>query len=910
MKNQMFRTQPFRGLFTRLVPIALLAVLLSVAPFHAALAQVAPPLGAAQSFAVLAGSTVTSTGPSTVIGDLGVYPLTAVTGFPPGTVTGGAIYRGVPPADQAQADTTTAYNMLAGEPCGFNLTSQDLGGMTLAPAVYCFNSSAALTGALFLDAQGDPNAVWVFQIVSTLTTSNVSSVHVINGGQQYNVFWQVGSSATLGIGSSFVGNILAFASITLPTGATMSGRALARNGAVTLDANTVVLSAPTVGPPSLGKAFSPATIRAGNVSTLTITLNNPNASVANLSAPLTDTFPVGVVIAASPNAATTCTGTGAVIAVAGGTSVTLPATRSIPANGSCRVTVNVTPAHGGSYFNTLPAGALQTSNGSNAGPAVATLTVPQPAAVMLGKAFSPDTIDAGDASTLTITLSNPNASVANLSAPLTDTLPIGVVIAAIPTTNCGGPLTGNIGDGAVTLTTGSIPANGSCTVTVSVTAPIGGSYLNTLAAGALQTSNGSNAAPAVATLTVPPPASITLGKTFSPATIDPGDTSTLTISLRNNNVTVATLSAPLTDTLPIGVVIAASPNAATTCTGTGAVIAVAGGTSVTLPATRSIPTDDPCTVTVDVTAPLGGSYFNTLAAGALQTSNGSNAAPAVATLTVPQSTAVILGKAFSPATIVAGRPSTVTITLFNPSARRATLTAPLTDTLPIGVVIAAIRNAGSTCGGSQALIAPAGGTTVTLPAARWIPANSSCIIKFDVTAPIAGSYFNTLATGAFQTSNGSNAAPAIATLTVTPAPILPTLTNSFTPATINARGVSILTITLSNANGTPAALTTRLVDYITGDADDIWPDSDVWIAASPNAATTCTGTGALIARAGTTWVVLPVTRSIPANGSCTVTVNVTARTPGSYVNRLPAGALKSNKGNNAAPATATLTVTP
>jgi hypothetical protein len=161
-----------------------------------------------------------------------------------------------------------------------------------------------------------------------------------------------------------------------------------------------------------------------------------------------------------------------------------------------------------------------------------------------------------------------------------------------------------------------------------------------------------------------------------------------------------------------------------------------------------------------------------------------------------------------------------------------------------------------------------------------------------------------------QTSNGSSAAPAIATLTVTPPPIAPTLTNSFTPATINARGVSILTITLSNANGTPAALTARLVDYITGDADDTWPDSDVWIAASPNASTTCPGTGALIARAGTTWVVLPVTRSIPANGSCTVTVNVTARTPGNYANRLPVGALKTNKGNNAATATATLTVTP
>ena len=291
MKNLMFRIQPLGSLFTRLVPIVLLAVLLSAAPFYTTSAQVAPPLGAAQSFAILGSSTVTSTGPSTVIGDLGVWPGTAVTGFPPGTVTGGAIYLGVPPADQAQADTTTAYNILAGEPCPFNLTGQDLGGMTLAPAVYCFSSSAGLTGALVLDAQGDPNAVWVFQIVSTLTTSTDSSVLVTNGGQQCNVFWQVGSSVTLGTGTAFIGNILAYASITFITSANLSGRALAQNGAVTMDSDTVAISAcvPPLGPtpPTLGKAFSPATIVAGDVSTLTITLSNANTSVASLTAPLT-----------------------------------------------------------------------------------------------------------------------------------------------------------------------------------------------------------------------------------------------------------------------------------------------------------------------------------------------------------------------------------------------------------------------------------------------------------------------------------------------------------------------------------------------------------------------------------------------------------------------------------------------
>ena len=131
---------------------------------------------------------------------------------------------------QAQTDATTAYNDLEGQTCDVNLTGQDLGGMTLTPGVYCFDTSAQLTGDLVLDALGNPNAVWVFQTGSTLTTASGSSVTVINGGNALNVFWQVGSSATLGTGTRFNGNILAYASITLNTGASLIGRALALNG--------------------------------------------------------------------------------------------------------------------------------------------------------------------------------------------------------------------------------------------------------------------------------------------------------------------------------------------------------------------------------------------------------------------------------------------------------------------------------------------------------------------------------------------------------------------------------------------------------------------------------------------------------------------------------------------------------
>jgi len=210
-----------------------------------AVAQVAPPLGQAGSFAALAGSAVTNTGATAVTGDLGVSPGTAITGFPPGTVSGGTIHANDATASGAQADITTAYNSLAGQACTTNLTGTDLGGMTLTPGVYCFSTSAQLTGTLTLDAQANVNSIFVFQIGSTLTTASAAHVVVINGGTDCNVFWQVGSSATLGTATAFVGNILALTSITLTTGVTSHGSLWARNGALTMDTNQVAQCSPT-----------------------------------------------------------------------------------------------------------------------------------------------------------------------------------------------------------------------------------------------------------------------------------------------------------------------------------------------------------------------------------------------------------------------------------------------------------------------------------------------------------------------------------------------------------------------------------------------------------------------------------------------------------------------------------------
>jgi len=229
--------------------VALAAILYAPSTGLAGLSQ----LGSAQDFAVLGASTVTNTGATTVYGSLGLDPGSAITGFPPGTVTGGSIYGPGGVSNLAQSAALTAYNALALLPYAYDLTGQDLGGLTLASGVYHFDTSAQLTGTLTLDAQGKNNAFWVFQIGSTLTTASSSVVDVINlgsnDGRDDGVFWQVGSSATLGTGTTFEGNIVALTSITLNTGATIpNGRALARNGAVTLDDNVISIVCPNGGP--------------------------------------------------------------------------------------------------------------------------------------------------------------------------------------------------------------------------------------------------------------------------------------------------------------------------------------------------------------------------------------------------------------------------------------------------------------------------------------------------------------------------------------------------------------------------------------------------------------------------------------------------------------------------------------
>jgi hypothetical protein len=293
------------------VGVAVCSAGLLVLAAPGASAAVTPvPLGTAAPFVVLAGAGISNTGPTTLNGDLGTFPTTSVSGAGSLTVTG-TNHGGDAVTQSAKNALVTAYDSAAAEGPATPIAA-DLAGQTLAPGVYSSASSIGLTGALTLDGGGDPRAVFVFQAGSSLTTASASTVTLVNGAQACNVFWQVGSSATLGTGSRFRGSILALTSITVTTGATVEGRVLARNGAVTLDTNTI--TRPRCAAVTSASPTATASAKATSKATHTPTAG----STSTTATPQIGTVPRGPVDSGSD---TTSGGTGSAGLLAGGVAV-------------------------------------------------------------------------------------------------------------------------------------------------------------------------------------------------------------------------------------------------------------------------------------------------------------------------------------------------------------------------------------------------------------------------------------------------------------------------------------------------------------------------------------------------------------------------------------------------------------
>ena len=360
--------------------ISLTAILLIALVGQVYALGTAPDLGAAISFAVLGHTTVTNTGTSVITGDLGLSPGTSVTGFPPGImVPPSTIYIAEATAAGAQAAATAAFTDLGNQACDFTYdVPTDLAGMNLVPGVYCFASSVENSGVLTLD--GLLTDVWIFKSGSSFTAGPGSSV--VGTGSECNIFWQIGSSATLDTTSVSKGTIIANQSISMNNAASLNGRVFALNGAVTLINNVIdasVCSGLTPGGVGVTKVFSPSRIREDKISTLTITFSNANTSDSVLVTDFTDELPTGVVVADSPDIDTTC-GNGVTSISLDGTEVSLLSGSIIPAAadgipGFCTLTVDVTSSTAGTYTNVIPVGALNTDEDTNITPASAVLVV-------------------------------------------------------------------------------------------------------------------------------------------------------------------------------------------------------------------------------------------------------------------------------------------------------------------------------------------------------------------------------------------------------------------------------------------------------------------------------------------------------------------------------------------------------
>jgi uncharacterized repeat protein (TIGR01451 family) len=725
----------------------------------------------------------------------------------------------------------------------------------------------------------------------------------LNPGANCDVSFDVTTSAATPVGTNF-DNVI-------PNNSIANGQGLDSDGVTGGQGRVTVASRVAV-----TKTFNPSPVGRGLPSQLTITIVNnrrgPTGSPeelnnVNITDNLGNNTPTpNLQVATPPNLTSTNCGGAITGATPGSTSFSLVG-GTIPANtggttGTCTISLNVieitqtqtAPFNTPITYNNTPS-AFSNTEGEGATLPTVPLTVISP--LSASKAFQSPNIAANGISTAVITLSN------TLPIPLTNATfndtwaQLNTVVANPPnasTTCVGGNVTTTAGTRTVAITGATIPAQvggvpGLCTVRFDVIMDGTGvnTFVNNIPAGSITTAqNFSNPAAVSATLTRVVTA-VTLVKATNPTNISVGQPSTLTVTVTNPAGGINLTNVGFVDTMPAGMVVYSVPAPTTTCTG-GVVSATPGSNIFTL-TSASLNVGASCTVSLQVTQTVTGNRTNTLPIGIITSREGvSNTAAASASLSAGPALSVT--KSFAPTTIGVNGRSTLTITVLNGTAT-AIAGLTVTDPLPTNVLVTNPPNAATTCTGGT-VTALTGATSVVLNTAT-LAASSSCTITVDVTSTIAGAYVNTIPAGGVTGGGGvSNVNPATATLTVGPTV---TLLKSFTPANISAGGTSVLRIVIQNP--TAVALTGASLE-------DDYP-AGVLTAPTPAQSTTC---GAGNVAFGATFVRL-TNGTIPANGSCTISINVTANATGTYPNLIPAGTLLTNSGaTNPLPASANLVV--
>lgn len=805
-------------------------------------------------------------------------------------------------------------------------TTEVIYGMGTSPStIYTFNTTTgAATGiALTLPGATPPtsgsgdiafNTAGTLFFVGETTAGNAATERLWTINLTTNTIANVGAITGLpavvnGIEFDNAGNIRMSATgeTRLYTVSTAGGAATTVGAAGSMPAVFDLAGKDIVPNPDLSitKTDGRAFVSAGDTVTYTIVVTN-NSGFAVTGA-VTDTVPASIsgvtwnCVASGGSTCAAASGSGnainttATLAAAGTATYTVTGTLSAAATGTLTNTASVALPFAFFTDNT-PANNSATDNTTiNQNPGIA-------------KAFAPATIPTNGTSTLTFTLSNPNAA-ALTGINFTDTYPAGVVNATPLTVGgtCAGVThTAAAGGGSFNVTGGTIPggAPGTCTITVQVTSTAFGTYNNTSSGVLTAQTTTTGPASNTATLTVANTTAPTIAKSFSPSTIQALGTSVLTLTISNPSATTTLTGVAVTDNYPLNLANrttgpAANPAISCTAGSSGTVTGGSnGGSTIGMSGGTLLPGGN-CVVTVNVTSALVAAYPNTT--GAVTSTNGGTGGTASATLTVSAALQPpVISKAFSVSTMGVNEVATLTFTISNPN-NLALNNITFNDTYPAGLVNAATPNVSSDCdnvaGGTAGTSGgTAGGNTIGLTGtANDRPANSTCTVSVNVTSATAGTYNNV--SGAVATTSGGGLTGNTASATIV---VLnrPTIAKSFAPSTIPNNGTSVLTITLTNPNSGTA---------ITGAAfTDTYP-LQITNTASPSGATTCAGgtvtaavTGASVALSGGT---------IPAGGSCTVTVNVTSSIAGAHNNSIPIGSLvTTNAGPNAVAASATLTV--
>ena len=574
-------------------------------------------------------------------------------------------------------------------------------------------------------------------------------------------------------------------------------------------------------------AFSPARITADDVSRLSYELHN-TAAIGATSVSLSDTLPsevavssAQVVFASEPNASTTCAdGT---LRTAFRSNTVIFSGGTLDAGATCTISVDVTAAVVGLYPNATDS--VTSSLGASATASATLLAVAPAGAPGFAKAFSPPTVDPGGVSRLSFTIDNGANAIAVGSLAFDDAFPDGMVVAATPNADnsCGGTFAPVSSATSLVFSGGSVGDGASCTLSVDVQALHAGTLSNL--SGVLTSDLPVDAPGATATLTVTE-APLSVSMSFEPATIDQGGVSRLSYGL-DNGAAVGATAVALSDTLPGDVVLASDPDARTTCTG-GTLTAQGGGNTITFSG-GELGAGASCTIAVDVTSTVAGSYPN--ATQSVTSSLGASA-PAEAMLTVDAVVAPGFARVFSPDTIRQGGETQVVFTVDNGANAIAMTEMAFDDSLPSGVSVADTPGAVNGCGGT---FSPVAGATTLGFSDGVLAAGAACEIRVRVRAIEAGTL-----TGpeVALTSSIATASAAEATLTVEPADA-PGFAKVFSPATVDPGGVSTLSFTIDNAANAIAVGSLAF--------DDAFPEG-LAVAPEPNADNSCGGDLACLLR--------------------------------------------------------------